>query len=169
MSVTIYPAQRLDGATVLLSWSSDQADAVFYVYRDGTLILTTAQTQLAVGVAPGDVAVFEVFDAADDLPALAASARVTLRWPAVDDAEVYIVRELVSGTWTQRARTTSRQWTSRPLEDSRVHQFRVVAVDAAANESTAASATVLMVRHPDPVSCDYEYVEASHAASLAAP
>ena len=169
MTVTMNPPETLDSRTVLLSWSSDQASPTYTVYRDGELHCTTTVAELVLHLEPGETAHIEVVDdAAAARPAF--PARLTVTWWAVAAADRYLVRELVSGAWTDRASVAEDgrgfyRWRTRVLEDSQTHQFRVVAVGADDNESTAASLTVLMVRHPTPVSIAVSYA-ADHTLEL---
>ena len=170
MSVTMNAPEQIDARSWRLSWTGS---GTFYIYRDGTLFVTTTQAELLVMIEPGDRHVFEVLDSATARAATAFPPRLTLDWWAVDDADHYLVEELVAGTWTQRAHVGDEgrgtcHWRTRVLEDGVRHRFRVVAVGADGNRGTAAAVTVLMVRHPDPDAVAFTYAAAGHTLALGA-
>jgi len=162
MTVTLETAQRTGTRTWRLSWSSGLSDPTFYVYRDGELVGSTAQTSMDFLVDAGDSLVVEVLDDPDALPVAGYPARLLLAWGQVDNAEAYRVEEYIGSAWVLRAKVQDRgnqcfTWKSRPLEDCTSHQFRVVPVGDNANLGTALALTVLMVRHPDVPDVDYSY------------
>jgi|SRR6185437_1480466 len=159
MTVTYNDPQKIDTLAYLVSWSSDQPTPVtFRVYVQGVLTETfvsddgTGQTILSVGI--GESPFFEVLDMACQNPSIAFPGAYTLNWLSIAGAVMYSVQEYVSGSWVQRIRITDQgqgvfTFKSRWLEDSQVHQFQIVPIDAAGNSGVPISATVLQVRHPD--------------------
>ena len=171
--VTLEAPTQVGRWSVRLRWSSDQEDPTFYIYRDGTLVATTKATERIFVLESGDAPVIEVFDSADDTPTTVYPSRFTLAWYAVAGADYYQVDEYVDSEWPACAKVTDDgagyfKWTSRVLEDSETHQFRVIAVDAAGNESTATNLTALMVRVPDPSDVEYAYSETTDKVTVSA-
>ncbi len=163
MTVSDLAAQRLAPNTWRLSWSSDLGAPLFYVYRDGILVVgPITPTYLVVRVPDGESPVFDVIDQDGVAPDAAYPGRVTVAWWGVDGADHYVVREYVGAAWVDRKTFWPTQadyykWLSARLADSTLHTFRVVAVGADGNESTAAEREVYMVRHPDEPAVTFTY------------
>lgn len=173
MTVTLYDPEQIGRWSIRLRWSSDQDDPTFYIYRDGTLVATTKATEWTFTLESGDIPVIEVLDDADATPATVYPSRFTLSWYAVTDTDYYRIDEYVGGEWLVCAKLTDDgagyfKWVTRVLQDATTHQFRVVAVDAAGNESTATTMTALMVRHPDPPDVTYSYDSGTGKVTVAA-
>jgi len=86
----------------------------------------------------------------------------TLQWRSVDYADRYRVDLYTGGSWVEQAIVIEDgrgyyQYTSDALTDCTTHQYRVVAVDASANESAPISCDILVVRNPPPPSISVSY------------
>jgi len=154
VAVTINSPVKIGRNRWKLSWSSDLPTPTYYVWKNGTLVATTTYTEMDFSADGNSELFVDVFDSATDAPALGVNGRVTLGWQPVSGATSYRIEEKVSGVWTARMTITSdgRPWysyQSRFLEDVTTHEFRVYAVSAAGNDSTAVELDVLMVRCPD--------------------
>ena len=154
MTVTINEPQQLDSRTWLITWSSDLQDPTFRVFKDGSLIKTTQETQMQFQLEPGENLVIEVLDDITDTPSTAFSGKLTLSWNAVANTEKYQIEEFVNSAWTRRATIIDQgqgsfQWVTRFLEDVTIHQFRIVPVGLNGNLGTPITLSALMVRHPD--------------------
>ncbi len=145
-----------------LSWTSDQVDPTFFVYRDGLLWDTLTNTEITFFVDPSQTPVFDVFDSINDSPGLAFPGQAVLNWDATPDTKEYRVEEFIAAVWELQKIITDEgqgyfRFQSRWLEDVTSHQFRVIAVGNNANLSTAKLLTVFMVRNPDPPRTTFAY------------
>jgi len=174
MAVTMNAPVWLDAHTVRLSWSSDLGDPVFYVWKDGALVATTAATWMDFALDPGEVLVVDVFDDADEVQSDAWPGRLTLNWyDAGDGVDYYRLEEYYGGEWVERGQVDEAgrgyyQWRSRFLEDVTEHQFRIVPMGTNGNDGTPASFTCLMVRRPDPPDVDYAYADGTRKVTVSA-
>lgn len=136
-------------------FESDLASPLYRVWIDGERVGETPLGWWEFTVVPGDSASLEVYDAAEDEPAVAHPARVVLQWRGLGSAvSGYRVEEWVGGTWLVRGVVPERglgycHWRSRRLADDTEHTWRVVAVGTGGAE-TVATVSALMVRRPDP-------------------
>jgi hypothetical protein len=155
--ITMHAPKRIDDLLYQLSFTSDLATpVVFRLYQDGRRVLTFSSANQSatanVTVGANQTHFFEVLDSGAR-PKIAYPGVFTLHWLGVSGARSYLVEELVSAAWTERATLFSSarafSWDTRFLEDDAVHSFRVRAYDAAGNPSTALSFTGRMVRRPD--------------------
>jgi len=155
MAVTL-TISRTSPTTVRLLMSSDLGGTpTFYVWRDGVLVASTQATAWDAAVPVGASPCFDVFDDADSEPDFILPRTVTVQWAANPSADHYLVKQYVGGSWLTRARLgeTGRayyHWTSGELADETEHSFRVIAVGADGNESTAAELLHTMVTVPEP-------------------
>ncbi len=154
MSVTLQAPVYVGGRSWRLTWSSDLPTPTFYVWQNGILLETTTATSRVFTVDQNSELFVDVFDDALSTPSFGVNGRITVGWQPVSGAVSYRVKELVGAAWTERMSITSdgRPWysyQSRFLEDVTTHQFRVYAVSAAGNDSSAVELDVLMVRCPD--------------------
>lgn len=164
MSVTMGTPVQLGPRAWRLSWSSDLPDPTFYVWRDGRLLMATAETSSEFSVPVGESLVVEVLDDADELPESHWPPRARLEWQGSTAVDHYRVEEYVGAAWTLRAKVPDHgegrfHWESRVLEDETTHQFRVIPVGTNGNQGTARSFEILMVRVPDVPEVDYAYDE----------
>src|SRR5215203_3174978 len=86
-----------------LTWSSDQVDPVYRVYRDGLLIATTRLGIWVTPAVPDEFPTFEVLDHAEGDPQQAYPARLTLAWYSDPAVASYQVQQYVDAVWTTRA------------------------------------------------------------------
>jgi hypothetical protein len=171
--VTFNPPRQLSSTSWRISWTSDATPAVtFYVYRDGVLIATTTATQWDLTVPPGTSPVIEVLDTADP-PEKAYPGRIVLTWYSVAGTSSYKVQEYITTIWVDRDQVTDDGrgyfvWTSRWLEDSTTHQFRIVPAGTNGNDGTPQELDVLMVRHPDDPTptLTNSYSDTTHAVTI---
>lgn len=159
MTVLLNNPQSLDGQTFRLSWSSDLEDPVFHIYQDGLLIDITEATTYDFSIVVGETLVVEILDT-DDAPAQAFPGRVLLGWYPVSGAASYRVDEYVGGSWVERATINDSSrgfytYRSRFLEDSVLHQFRIVPIGI--NEGDPEELSIFLARHPDPPAQNFSY------------
>jgi hypothetical protein len=153
MSVTMAPITRLSSSWWLASWSVSTPGATCHVYFQGKLVRSSPQTSIRVESETEPLV--EVFDALPAAPVqLAHPGRVVLAWNAVAGAVKYRVEERVGESWLSRGHVLPatggyHRWESRFLADAATGRFRVVAVNASGEESTALERQYLVVRHPD--------------------
>ena len=167
MTVTYSQPIRIDALAFRLPFSSDETTPVpFRVYDQGRLVKSFSSPngtgEYIATVGDGESPFIEVLDRDCEQPAIAFPGRLTVNWLAITGATSYRVEELVSAVWTARQTILDTgvgaySWLSRWLEDVTAHQFRVIAIDAAANEGTALAFTATMVRHPDAPNVTYTY------------
>lgn len=174
MTVSDLTTTQLDAWNWLVSWTSDASSPTFYVYRDGELWLTTAETSLSLYAEPGEYFVLEVFDSASASPSYAYPGRLTLCWYAVTTAEYYTVEEYVDAAWVTRESRLLEdgsgfyRWQSRFLEDGETHQFRLTPAGTDGNSGTASTVTWFMVRHPNPPGLSFAYDEGTTKITVSA-
>lgn len=152
-----------------LSYASDLVTPTFTIYRDGALVATTTETSWPADV-PGT---WEVFDDATS-PAFAYPDFAILTWYAVATAVAYGIDEKQGASWVARETIdddTSPQyflWRSDRLADDTTHEFRIVPIDAAGNEGTPISRTLLMVRVPDAPEVTFAYSSVTTKVTVSA-
>jgi hypothetical protein len=171
MAVTINEPKQVDSRSWLVSWSSDEDNPTYYVYKDGRIVGTTKDTQMIFTVEPGEALVIEVLDDEDAEPQTAYPGRLMLRWYQSPATDYYLVQEYYGGSWVTRKKVADLgqgyfAWQTRFLEDSTVHQFRIVPVGTNGNEGTAKTFSVLMVRHPDVPDVDYSYSDTTNKVTI---
>ena len=172
--VTFDQPQQLGPNTWRLSWSSDQTDPTYRVYLDGQLISEQTSEEYILRMDGSAAPIVEVLDVASDVPADAFPGYLRLGWAAHDDAAQYLVQKYNGASWdtiaTFAADASKAWWTYNTpgLADETSHQWRIVPVDAAGNEGTAVSFTVLMVRNPDPPEVNYAYSAGTGKVTIAA-
>lgn len=177
MSITSVTSQRLAGGSWRVTWASDLGTPTFYVYRDGSLVAVTQATSRTFTVPTGHSPVIEVFDSSSTSPSAVYPGQATVAWyrpsgAAQADIDHYRVEEYVSAAWTLRKKVVEDgagfwRWTSRWLEDVTTHQFRVIAVHANGNQSTATQLDVFMVRHPSPPKVTLNYASGTGKVTVA--
>ena len=90
--------------------------------------------------------------------------RLTLHWYASTGTLYYRIEEYVGAEWKLRAKIKDLgegyfSWKSRYLEDSEVHEFRILPVGINGNQGTPKTFSCLMVRSPDEKDAGYDYSE----------
>jgi len=175
MAVTFAEPSYLAPGQWLISWSSSfGAGAHFWIYLNGELVEEdTPTTSMVVAMTtPGDLTELEVLDAAPESLDPAYPSRAHLGWYGVDGAASYRVEEYVGAAWTERKPLNAEDadffvFRTRVLEDSTVHQWRVVPVGANGNEGTPLTWSFLMVRRPDPPDVTFSYDEGTGEVTVA--
>jgi hypothetical protein len=171
--LTMNPPVQVSDDLWLLSWTSTW-NHPFRVYRDGLLVSEQDARQYLAHIAPGESPIFEVLDNPALHPSPAYPPYLFLGWKADSDAVQYRVEENVASVWTLRALVTAQageDWLTHAtgvLVDETQAEWRVIPVDAAGNQGTAKTFTVLMVRYPDPPSVTFTYNAGTGAVTLAA-
>jgi hypothetical protein len=171
MGVLVTEVKQIGPNGWRLSYQSDLPNPTFYIYQDGLLVDTTKATTRVLSVPAGESLVVEVLDDPAIKPEAAFPGRLTLGWYSVANAASYRIEEYVSSSWVQRKRVVESgrgyyQWKTRWLEDSTVHQFRVVPVGTNGNDGDPLVFSVLMVRHPDPPDVSYSYSAATQTVTI---
>jgi hypothetical protein len=171
VAVTNLIATPLGGGQFRLTWSGS-ADA-YYVYRDGALLGTTEEEEFVVSVAAGSSPVFEVLDDELAAPGRAYPGTVTLAFYHSVGADFYVVEELVSAVWTERARIANDgseffTWQSSWLLDDTTYQFRVTPVGTNGNAGTPITLTALVVHVPDEPDVEFAYAAGTGKVTISA-
>jgi len=171
VAITSLSIRRTGRSSVRLLFESDLPAPTFYVWRDGLYQGATSADHWDATVPFGAHPVWDVFDDPDEEPELVLPDHLRLQWAAVSGADHYRVEELVGENWAQRARVASSgrgyyHYHTPRLADGETHQWRIVAVGADGNESTAASFTAVMARYPDPPAATYDYDEATGLVTI---
>ena len=176
MAVTLAITQ-LDDMAWRLGIASTVAPPVdLFVYVDGVLVQTvrsvTGTGEVVLAIEPGTDPYVEVTDRVAQRPKLAFPGNVEIVWDVVEGAEGaerYRVEEKVAGDWVVRTSVpasgqASYRYRTRWLPDgggwggpALDSEFRVIATDAAGNDSVASLRTVRQVRHPPAPSVTYTY------------
>ncbi len=166
MVVTIKKPEFIGTQTVKVRWSSNLSDPLFSVFKDGFLIDITKQTEKIFLLNPGESLIIEILDDPSLKPAIAFSSRLTLGWYPSAGAKSYRIDEFVGAGFVEVTNITDNEegffiWKTRPLEDDKIHQFRIVPIGLNDVEGTIRNFTVLMVRHPNPPDQNFSYSEAT--------
>lgn len=146
------------------SWAATTSP--YRIYADGVLVDTITDAEYEyeqtgfTNVQPN----VQVLDANDTDPSdiVAYPWRISMQWRWVEEAESYQVDEYDSGTWKKRGvvrEDDSGYYTfeSPSLEDVTSSQWRVRAIDAYGNYSSALSFEFFIARNPDPPDVDLSY------------
>jgi hypothetical protein len=175
MAITSLTVTRTGPSSARLTFTSGLVSPTFYVWRDGTLIATTANGFYDALLSPAQYPTFAVFDDAAAVPTNRFPDHVDVQWLTGGSSIAhYRVEQLVGAAWLLRARITESgkgyyHWLSSRLADDSTPQFRVKAVSALnAAESIAASLSMLFVRYPDPPSVALTYSAVSGKVTIAA-
>lgn len=156
--ITYLPALPGGDGTFRMRWASDQTPPLtFRVYLDGVLLSTinsnVASGEVLIQLSPGEDKFFEVLEKDCQIPTIAFPGRFTLGWEGDTDVETYIIRVFENLAWTEKDRILNDgrgyfTWVSSYYADEFSFQARVVGLDSAGNEGTAAEKSVIQVRHP---------------------
>lgn len=140
--------------------TSDDADPVFYWYKDGRFFMSEKSGVIECTVT-GQLRI-DVYDEDESRPMSGVAAGMTLRWKAVTGAVMYRVEHYNGSTWDAVQTIIENgqklyRLTVKGLADETVHQLRVVATDSAGTEAVVYTNSGLLVRHPDIPSQAYSY------------
>jgi len=171
MTVTVDSITPLGAGSYKSVWSSDLANPLFYIWRDGRLMDTTMALEYTLYVSSGEQLVLEVFDSADDVASDAFPGKITLGWYPVADTAHYIIERLVNAVWVQKKQVNDTglgfyQWQSDYLEDVTTHEFRIVPYGDNGNAGTALSFAVFMVRLPDVPDVSFSYDDSTNKVTI---
>lgn len=167
MATTLSPPTKAGPAAWRYAWSGTSP---FYVYRDGKNVFgissTTKTEWIFENRDPYEPPVVEVIDSTEttaDVEQVEHPPYAILQWRGAANAVQYVLQEYDSdtGLWKtwQSVRETGAGYYSFQtpvLDDQTTHTWRVVAMDAAENESYIVH-TLYMVRNPDPPTIDISY------------
>ena len=169
-TIIIDSVKRLDDETFKIAFSIPATAIVpvtFVIYVDGVLVeqfLSDTGVGETVVRTPADSAPY-VFITADpaELPPFAYPGNRTIVWTEIEESAVqFRIDEFISAAWVPvafREATPARlySYTTRYLEDSTTHQFRIVPLDSAGCEGTITTVDIYITRHPTPPSVSYAY------------
>ena len=174
MSVTLGTLVQVGYESWRLTFSSSEASATFYVYRDGQLVAETTAQWIDVLVPRGEYPVFTVVDDPDDAPAAGYPGRLVIQWRADTTADYYTVEQSVASVWTAVARvdetglTGYLHWSTPWLDDVTTYQWRVTPHGSNGVDGSPTALSTLMVRHPDPPDVTVTYSAATGKLTVAA-
>lgn len=145
-----------------LSWTSDQENPTYRVYRNGREVHRGSLNTATVTLQEGESATVEVLDDDAAVAESIAATSHTLHWAASTGAVAYRVERKISGEWTlehtlRAGNAETFAYRTPALADAETHEYRVKAVGADGNQGTAATLDIPMVRTPDPPEVDYSY------------
>jgi len=159
----IEPLQILDFEEIppaaFVSWPAVESvsNALYHVYVDGKFYDVTSSTELVVQFQDFGRHWVEVFvsgpgnleeDLEDFLTSIPGT-RVKLSWSASTEADHYEIYQ--DGVYAGRTKGDETCWISDTLDDG-TYSYRVVAVDAAGNESAGVAGSKTISRYPNPPS-----------------
>ena len=155
MTVTINKPLQLGINAWRVSWTSDQVDPIYRVYRGGVLIAVMRQAWIDLTMIIGESERLEVLDDAARVPKRTTPAILELRWAPVTGVTSYRIEQLLNSVWTtvgvvsETGETLRHRFRTEALADVSDHDFRVIALNEQ-RESTPAAVVYSMVRVPDP-------------------
>lgn len=146
--------QQTGPTRFLFTYASDITDPTFYIYINGEFVTETQETEYEVTAALNTQFQFDVLDDPDELPEEFFPGTITLRWDGTPDSTSYRVDEYIDSTWTAKRVVVSDDrrvfhYDSELLDDSTVHQFRVVPIDTQGRSGTILEFEAEMCRYPD--------------------
>ncbi len=149
----------------------------FRVVREGDTITSftssTGNGSVVLTVGSGESPYFEILDNDNQRPHDAYSGDATLQWRVIEGASSYAVQEFIDSEWTTEQTVTedgtnNHLFVTRWLEDSQLHQFQVVPIDASGHAGTPITRTIDMVRTPDVPSVSYTFNAMTGTVTIAA-
>lgn len=154
MAVDSLRQEFISPTLVRVYFTSTLESPTFYVWVDGALFGTTTGAYMDIPVGLNRIAQVDVFDDANDAPAVVLPSTVILRWEDMTEAAIFRVEQWVDAAWVVRAQVPSAngrmpRWESEPLADGETHMFRVVPVDGTGRDGVPREFSGLMVRYPD--------------------
>lgn len=154
MAVTLgIPAQT--GPTQWrFTFTSNLTDPTFYIYVNGEYVTQTRETFYDLTIGINTQIQFDVLDVVNDLPAEFFPGTVTLRWDGTPDATSFRIEQYVVDEWIAKQVVIADDarvfhYTSELLDDSEVHQFRIVPIDDQGRDGTILEFEAEMCRYPD--------------------
>lgn len=147
--------QRQDNRSWLIQWTTSLgAAAICYFYINGLLAWSGLQRFFQLEAVEGEQKQYEILDDIAGVPEPGYPGRAFLTWLPQDDVASYKIQELVDAVWTTRATIADSgqtwfSWTSRYLEDSTTHQFRIVPRGTNGSDGLPRPFTFFMIRRPD--------------------
>lgn len=161
-----------DGSAWRCFWSSDGADPLYRIYRNGRFVRATVENSAVFTTRPGT---WEVIEVVDDLqtPRRAAQLEAIITVAAAAGAAGYRIEELVDSVWSPLLTvdddgSSEYSVTTPPLLGVQTYQFRVVPYDAAGNDGSPTAVTFEIKRHPDPPEVDYAFDDVTKTVTLTA-
>lgn len=138
----------------VFTYESDIDDPTFYIYINGDFVTETNETSYEVTAPLNTQFQFDVLDNPDELPEEFFPGTITLLWNGTPDTVSYRVDEYVDSTWVAKRVVIHDDkrlfhYDSELLDDSTVHRFRVVPIDAQGRSGTALEFEAEMCRFPD--------------------
>lgn len=154
MAVTDVRAWFSDSRTIRLDVTTDTAEPFLSLYRDGSLVDQTYGGAFIQRVDFGAMPLFQVFDYDEPHTPESNVGRVRLSWPAWSDAAAYSIEQRDGNDWEQvgglyASGQGSYSWTSPPLADATVAEFRVVGVSPGGLSTPLAAVASTIIRTPD--------------------
>jgi hypothetical protein len=154
MAVTLGIPTQTGPTQWRFTFTSDLPDPIFYIYVNGEYVTQTRETFYDVTIGINQQVQFDVLDVVDDLPDEYFPGAVTLRWDGTPDATSFRIEQYVGSEWIAKhvvIADDSRifHYESELLDDSEVHQFRIVPVDDQGRDGTILEFEAEMCRYPD--------------------
>jgi len=152
-------ATSVTGRTYRISWSGS-AD-LYYIYLDGVLVGTTAQTWYDLTVGVGQRPLIDVLDDPAAVPAEVFPEGVTLAWYSSGAGTAgYRIDKWIDGDWVEQetvGETWYQTWTSGAVADDTLHTYQSTPLGINGNEGIPLQRSVLMVRRPDAPQVSFDY------------
>jgi hypothetical protein len=173
--ITFSLIEKTGAASWHFEWTATTAP--YRIYLDGRLVSTVTSAEYdyegrAYGTYPPPL---EVLDANDSTTAqnLDYSPRLTLQWRGVTGTAYYVVEYYADAAWTRVDLQIPEtgfgyyNYQTPVLTDVTTAQWRVLAVDAYANESDPLAFSALIVRNPDTPDVTMTYSAVSGNVTIA--
>lgn len=154
MAVTLGVPVQTGPTQWRFTFTSDLTDPIFYIYVNGEYVTQTRETFYDLTIGVNTQAQFDVLDVVDDLPAEFFPGVMHLRWDGTPDSTSFRVEQYVVDEWVAKQVIIADDrrvfhYTSELLDDSEVHQFRIVPIDDQGRDGTILEFEAEMCRYPD--------------------
>jgi len=154
MAITSLTYTQTGPTRFRFTYASNLDDPIFYIYLNGNLVTQTRETFYDVTASIESQIQFDVLDVVDDLPNEFFPGTITLRWDGTPDSTSFRIEQYVDSEWVARQviiADDSRvfHYESDLLDDSTVHQFRIVPIDDQGRDGTILEFEAEMCRYPD--------------------
>lgn len=154
MAVTDVRAWFSDSRTIRLDVTTNTAEPFLTLYRDGLLVDQTHGGAFVQCVDAGAMPLFQVFDYDEPHTPETNVGRIRLSWSAWDAAAAYSIEQWDGSEWEQvgglySSGQGSYSWTSPPLADATIAQFRVVGVSPGGLSTALGAVAGAIIRTPD--------------------